>query len=313
MDIVACCDKGFMMPTGVMMYSVCANNPDVAVVFHIVIDESIADEEKSDLEENISGFQNKKCVFYRVSNQLTASFPLISGIHISRAAYYRIFLAEILPQTLDKVLYLDGDIIVRHSLLPLWNTDLSDNYAIGAAIDWAEERQEVFERLGYSRQKGHFNSGVMLINLDYWRTHDIAKDCINYLTDYPERIVFVDQDVLNVVLQDKKLQIPLKYNYQTGFLRKVPEWNVEKHDEEIEDGMKDPVIVHFTEANKPWLKCLMPHPFRSTFVKYQKLTRWKGVRYDRRPMNCKVMDFMRFLMLKLKLKSSVYIDVKPVD
>lgn len=313
MDIAACCDKSFLMPTGVMMYSVCVNNPDVDIDFHIVIDESVADAEKKDLVDNISRFKGKKCNFYHVSNQLTASFPLIKGIHISRAAYYRLYLSEILPQTLDKVLYLDGDIIVRHSLLPLWNTELTAEYAIGVVIDWAEKQQEIYDRLGYPLQKGHFNSGVMLISLAYWRTHDVVKDCVRFLESYPERIVFVDQDVLNVVLQDKKLMIPVKYNFQTGFLRKVREWYVEKYDEEVKEGQNAPVIVHFTEANKPWLRCFNPHPFRSTFVLYQNKTKWKGVKYDRRSFKCRVMDCMRTLLVMLKLKSSAYIDVKALD
>lgn len=40
-DIVACAHKWYVMPTGVMMLSVCMNNPDVDIVFHIVTDVSV--------------------------------------------------------------------------------------------------------------------------------------------------------------------------------------------------------------------------------------------------------------------------------
>ena len=51
MDIVASTDKWYVMPTGVMMYSVCVNNPDVEIVFHVIHDDSVTSKDRRDLEE----------------------------------------------------------------------------------------------------------------------------------------------------------------------------------------------------------------------------------------------------------------------
>ena len=135
--IAACPDKDYVMPTGVMMYSACVNNPDVDIDFHIIIDESVTKDDQHDLMDSICMFEGKKVLFHHFKNRSDINFPIIFDTHLPRAAYYRLFLSSLLSSVIDKVLYLDGDIIVRHSLLPLWQTDLT-GYAVGATIDASE-------------------------------------------------------------------------------------------------------------------------------------------------------------------------------
>ena len=304
------------MPTGVMLFSVCVNNPDINILFHIVVDESVTEENKRDILQTTSNFIAKNIVFYLVDSQLTRQFPLHKGTRITQATYYRLFLTDILPSTIDKVLYLDGDIIVRKTLLPLWKIDLTD-YAIGGAFDWAEGRKEIYTRLGYPSTKGHFNAGVLLINLSYWRIHNLKKAFVEYVWNYSDRIKYEDQDVLNVVLQDQKLLIPIKYNFQTGFLKKIPEWNYLKYEEEVNEGLSDPVIVHYTERYKPWYADTFPyHPYRNCFLKYQRKTMWKGVCRDLRPLNIKIRNFIGGILRKLRILKPIkspFIDVIPID
>ena len=314
-DIAVCLDKGFVMPTGVMMYSVCVNNQDVDIDFHVLIDESVTDEDQQDLKDIANKFSGKKVHYYTIERQSSISFPLKLN-HVTQSTYYRLFLSDILPSTIEKVLYLDGDLIVRHSLLPLWHTDIND-YAVGAAKDVVDRDVRIYNRLSYPQEKGYFNAGVLLINLKYWRDNDITKDCIRYIHDYPDRILYVDQDVLNVVLQDKKLIIPIKYNIQAGFLKKFPFCDKWENDPEVNIGMKDPVIVHFTERWKPWYIDLpFFHPYRSTFLKYQKQTKWKNYFYDRRSLYMKMRngigDILRKMGIK-KQKNTRFLNIPPID
>lgn len=282
MDIAACFDHGFVMPTGVMVYSVCANNADVDIVFHLVVDESVTENDKKDLVTTITAFQGKQVRFYEVSSQRCAVYPLLKAERLTRATYYRLFLGEILPSTVDKVLYLDGDCIVRHTLLPLWQTDIS-SYAVGAVFDVSEGNIEFYNRLRYPPASGYFNAGVMLINLVYWRQHHVLDLFLDYMNAYRSRIKYEDQDILNVILQDKKKFIPAKYNFQTSFLKNKAGWDYWKHADELKEAMADPVIVHFTLKNKPWeAYARHHHPCRSTFLKYQDCTKWRGVRYEKR-------------------------------
>lgn len=314
-NIAVCLDKDYVMPTGVMLYSVCVNNQDVDIDFHILIDIGVTEDNQQDLKNIVNQFQGKRVLFYSGKDLSTIQFP-INLERLPRAAYYRLFLSDVIPSTIEKVLYLDGDIIVRHSLLPLWYTDL-DNYALGATIDACEGDIKIYNRLRYSFGKGHFNTGVLLINLKYWRDNQIRNDCLDYIINYPDRIIYADQDVMNVILQDKKLIIPVKYNLQTAFLRKSPCWDYWKYETEVKMGIEDPVIVHFTSKWKPWYADLrFPHPYRNTFLKYQYQTKWKDCSFDRRSLYMKIRNSIGVILRKVGVKKqieSIFIDILPID
>ena len=216
------------------------------------------------------------------------------------------------------MLYLDGDIIVRHSLLPLWNTDLKD-YAVGAVPDYLDGDIEQYHRLNYPPELGYFNAGVLLINMDYWREHDVVRNFMHIIQEYGERLLFGDQDILNVVFSNYKVILPVKYNLASGFLEKSPKYDFKKYENEIEEALKDPVIVHYIWPDKPWKFSRQPkHPFSSTFFKYQRQTKWKGVIIDKRPFKLRVINYVAVFLRKYGLKSQIpplyeYVDIAPID
>lgn len=319
-DIVACMDKGYVMPTGVMMISVCENNPETDIVFHIIVDDSIKTEDKQDLEDIVNPYTGKSVVFYNANERMRKkSFPKGKLREtLTKVAYYRLYLAELLTQEIDKVLYLDGDIIVRHSLLPLWNIDLGEN-ALAAASDCSSGIKEYYNRLKYPFELGYFNSGVLLINLKYWREHQVLKDFESYMEKHVDAIKCHDQDVLNVSFCDKKIFIPLKYNLQNIFLKKKQNtfdyWKLEK---ELLEAYADPCIVHFTTSDKPWRKYhIAQHPYSSTWYKYQNMTKWRGIKFENRTkkqrMRNHIGDILRKIGILPPLKNSYYIEIAPID
>lgn len=318
MDIVVATDKGFVMPTGVMMYSVCVNNPRTSIVFHVITDESVSEQEKKDLDGTVMSAGGGKTVkFYAANSELYRRFPCPTE-SFTHTAYVRLFLTEILPKTLKKVLYLDGDIIVRRSLATLWETDI-ENYAIAAVPDSQEANIEFYNRLRFSPDLGYFNSGVMLVNLEYWRIHKVLNDFMNFLADQEENVKWADQDVLNVVFKDKKRMMPIKYNLQYCFLLRKKNFYYWKYEEELKEAYCNPVIVHYT-GPKPWKPHTPMHPLASTFFKYQDQTRWRGwqtpdrwnaARKLRRLLG-NILRAMRLLPPLVQAKD-IYIDVAPID
>lgn len=317
--IVTCFDHGFVMPTGVMMYSVSVNNPDVDIVFHLIVDESVTEDDRNNITETIAGFDDKRAVFYDINSRNCLAFPICNNKNnprITRATYYRLFLTDILPETLDKILYLDGDCICRHSLLPLWEIDISHN-AVGAVFDRSEGNIEYYNRLKYPFELGYFNAGVLLVNLDYWRKQNVLKLFADFISDHSEQIKWEDQDVMNVVFQDKKRYVPAKYNFQSGFLRKNATWDYWKYENELKEAMADPVIVHFSTKEKPWFTYTQhPHPISSTFYKYQNQTKWRGIRLENRTITQRlrnsIANYIRNKGLIPPLKSR-YINILPID
>ena len=165
--IAICLDNSFVMPVGVMMYSVCTSNIESDIVFHVVADK-VSDKSKEEIKCSVSRFSNKTIIFYDFH---TSEFDKQNSIsrrkNISSVTFYRLFLPIILPSDIEKVIYLDGDIIVRNSLKQLWDITL-DEYAAGAVLE-AVQLEERCERLGYDSDLGYFNAGMLLINLSYWK------------------------------------------------------------------------------------------------------------------------------------------------
>lgn len=277
MHIVCCTDHNYIMPTGIMICSVCENNSDISITFHIICNENVSVEDKSDLN-NIVIKYNQAIRFYNIENEIPACFTVGKDNqpqHITISSYYRLFLADILPSDIEKVLYLDGDIVVRKPLKSLYDSDIK-GYSIGAVIDMSQSNISYYNRLKYSPSCGYFNAGVLLINLSFWREHNLIKEFIDFASNYPDRIKLHDQDILNFVLRDRKLNLPLSYNFQSGFLYKHEYRNFSwEYDEEIERCCLDPHIIHYTCPIKPWCENC-DYPYKSAFFKYRELTKWKN-------------------------------------
>ena len=318
-DIVACTDKFYVMPTGVMMLSVCENNPETDIAFRIILEDNVKAEECQELENIVSPYNGKSIVFYYANDEmLKMTFPEGEKLGITKVAYYRLFLADLLPKEIEKVLYLDGDLIVRHSLLPLWNVELGE-HALAAVSDCSISRIEFYNRLHYPYELGYFNSGVLLINLRYWREHHVVKAFESYMEKHGDAIKYYDQDVLNVVFCENKIIIPIKYNLQHGFLEKKSiSYDYWKLEHEVLEARQDPYIVHFTFRDKPWRKYqIESHPFSSTWDKYQNMTKWKGIKFEHRAMkmrrsNC-FWNFLRKIGLVSPLLKIDYLEIAPID
>ena len=276
MDIVTSTDKNFVMPLGVMLQSLVINNPEENVKVYVIVDRSVTDIDKQNLSMIVRQRKGNDIVFYMIDGDQLKDFPELGKVnpHVSKAYYYRLFMTDFLPENLDKVLYLDGDMIIRHNLADLWNINI-DGYAIAGVMDQCEASISNYNRMHYRPELGYFNAGMLLLNLKYWREHNAKKQFLEMIEMEPEKITFHDQDVLNYIFRDKKLRLPLKYNVQTSFYHKVKyvEFDYWKYVEELEAAIKDPVILHFSSGYKPWYKeC--EHPMRREFYKYKAMTVW---------------------------------------
>lgn len=275
MHVLCSTDSKYIMPTSVMIKSVSVNNSNINIIFHVLIDESVKKYQKEQLSNVVLENNCHSVLFHVVENSMFNSFPNI-GIdkqYITKATYYRLIIAELLDSDIEKVLYFDGDIIVDNSLIDLWNIDIS-KYAIGAVTDMSEQKQD-FERLGYFSELGYFNAGVLLINLKYWREHNVGISFRDLMNNHPERIKLHDQDVLNIVFASKKMSLPFRYNCQNGFLVKDDRLEIDKtkYEKELSQVRNDFVVMHFSTRGKPWHKeC--DHPLKDLWFKYLKMTEW---------------------------------------
>ena len=282
-DIVCSTDDNYIMPTGVMLTSLFENNKGINVNIHL-LHGGLTDDHIEQITHQVNIY-GQNIIFYRMDDNLFSDFPIgksyqTDHVGSSMATYYRLFLSQILPDNIEKVIFLDGDILVLDSLKELWNIDMSDK-AIAAVADSFNNEISHYNRLRYPQNQGYFNAGVLLINLKYWREHNVQSLFIDYVANYPERLACHDQDVLNYVFKDVKKELPFKYNmlneYWFDVRYNMISWEYEKH---ILDGQKNPVIIHFTCIPKPWYKNCK-HPYKKMFDKYKSMSLWSNVKEKR--------------------------------
>jgi len=274
-EIALCTDNNYAMPAGVMIYSVCKHTEGVS--FNVIVPDNFSKVNKSKLKEITNRFA-ATIRFINISKEIVEGFPVgldNQPAHISIAAYYRLFLGELLPKTISKVIYLDCDLICLSSLQELWNIEL-DDAPLACVNDMPRHWQHPQIRLGYDESFPYFNSGVLLINLDYWRSSNVVDDFKRFIIESPEKLELHDQDVLNYVFHENALFIPPKFNATDTLFHK--EFLNEKFPcsgAEVYDARYNPVIVHFTYKNKPWIKG-GSHTYRDTFLSFKKETSWKN-------------------------------------
>lgn len=299
MNVAVCPNNTFTMPCTVLLCSLLENNKNVdSINIYVLIDNSFKNENKTILRELVLRYENACIHFNCIKEEWLKEISIgkASLVQIPIVTFFRLFIGEILPNNIERVLYLDSDMIIRKNLDELYRTNL-ENKAVGAVIDTFNYNIDMYNNLHYKPSLGYFNAGMLLINLKYWREHDVLKRCLEFIKNYPERMKYLDQDVLNYVLCAEKVFVPLTYNAQTSFFLKRPpvSWELES---ELKDLIKDPCILHYVGSYKPWQKEYnLAHPYKSEFFKYKSLTSWA---------NTPLMKSSKRISYKEKIKCLTY-------
>lgn len=294
-------DDNYLQYCVVMLTSLFKNNPEKTFGIHI-LSQGLSITTQETLERCVRKFGNEhQLCFHAIHDTCINQLPQYTNSHISPAANCRLFAADLLPAHLTQVLYLDCDLLVLSNIDPLLDIDLKD-YAVAAVEDMWSGKLDNYERLGYNSQYGYFNSGVMLINLEWWRNHKITNLIVDYLKEHRE-LKFIDQDILNGIFHQHWLQLPLIWNVQDGFLRKKIRIREKKIPEMLE-AAQHPAIIHFTGGKKPWgSRCL--NPYRHLFFQYMEHTEWKNWK-PKISLGDRVRDVVGQVLLALKLKPRKY-------
>lgn len=273
LNILCATDDNYVPYCGIMLTSVFENNRKNEVNVYVIIDKPLSTHNENRFRK-LSSKYGRKIEYLMIEKSQLSQFPTKGMDYWSIAMYYRIFAEELLPQDIDKIIYLDCDIIVRSSLIPLWNIDLT-NKAVGVVSDIFTYFDDIYERLHYPKRTGYFNSGVLLMNLDYWRSHKICKQCLKYLEENYERLFANDQDVLNAVLWDKKVELPISYNYQIQFEKKYFYYKEsEALQQEIGRTKGTATIIHYADPIKPWSIMYYRMPYKREWRKYKWKSQW---------------------------------------
>ena len=281
MEFLVSLNENYLLPAGVLLCSLFENNKEEEVNVHLF------------LGEGKDGFWQPLCDLCQKYHQQVSLYHLnetntlgkMPGMDLSRyplEAYNRLFMTMFLPEEIHKVIYLDCDMVVCENLHSLWEENI-DEYAVGAVDEYAVgavDEYTVGKRVGYDAKYGYFNSGMLLVNLDYWRNNNVTSLFVEYIKNNPQKLRFADQDVLNSIFYDNKKNLPIRYNLTTDMLRNDLQISSE-YFAEIDAAYQNPTIIHFIMPDRPWFKN-NKHPLRHYWEQYRDLTIWEGQFMERK-------------------------------
>lgn len=159
--------------------------------------------------------------------------------HFSKETYYRIYAQYLLPEEVDRILWLDADLVVKKSINDFYERDFKDRCLI-ACENIGDSKEESVKRLGLKRPV-YFNAGVLLMNLDAMRRYADKQLLDNFINENVSLFLWQDQDILNKFYEDSILLESTQYNYQVASGEKCRE-----------NELGEAAVVHYVGGLKPW-------------------------------------------------------------
>ena len=282
LNILYATDENYAMYTGISLYSLLKNNKNINKIKIHILDNAISDDSRSKLNLVAKTFDCE--IKYWDTRKLFAE--LESKITMKNTqtitAYACCFLAYILDETVDKILYMDGDTLVLGDLSELCKIDMRDIYVCGA-LDIAAPI--VREKIGFNSNDPYINSGFLYMSLDNIRKANLQSDIIKFIENVIPTSMHNDQDVVNGVYKNHIKVLPLKYNVLTPLYEKRYDQIKEFYEItdnyysniEVQNAISNPVFVHFTASftKRPWIKGCT-HPLKEKWDEYKQETEWKN-------------------------------------
>jgi lipopolysaccharide biosynthesis glycosyltransferase len=256
-DILSITDNRYVQHLAVAYCSLLTNKaPETRICLHVIHDElSRVNQMRLEL---IADQYGAEIQFHRLD---VKHLNVLNNDPFIKSAYYKLSMPAV-PSLLSvsRAIYLDCDIIVTGNIGRLWETDLAGR-VIGAVKDFrgAARRKDLNLPAGWP----YFNAGVLLIDMEQWRSRGITEKAVAFIQRYPDKLLYHDQDAMNAVLQAQWLELPAHWNCHTN---RFPR-------EQAKIGL--PMIIHFAGSSKPW-HYDNDHPYQGEYYKYLQMTGWKS-------------------------------------
>jgi lipopolysaccharide biosynthesis glycosyltransferase len=255
MPITLCCatNDNYAPHAAALIVSIMINKlSDDELTFYCFADKLSEDVRRRFIE--MSQQWNFTLHFVDIDDSVFQRLPAFNG---NRTTYFRLMMGSMLPESLDKILYLDCDMIVTRSLSELFAMDISDNYAIVVA------EASMPHLASFDLQYPYFNAGMMLFNLKQYRYDQMEKRIFDFAEKHREMLVFADQDIFNVVFGGRVVFVSLQWNCLQNhritffpmvnrFILYMINWRFsEGFWERLRAAEGDPYIIHYNNT-KPW-------------------------------------------------------------
>jgi lipopolysaccharide biosynthesis glycosyltransferase len=318
-EVVLVCgsDDNYAIHMTAMLTSVLANWDSAQPLKIYIFDGGIEVAKKQKIDEVVGGQE-------RVNAEVSWIQPDISHLddlrvvgHVTKAAFLRLLIPEYVPDKIDKAIYLDCDLIVENSISTLWGEVCLDGVSHAAAQDLSipyvsdPRGVQLYEERGLSPNAPYFNSGVLVVNLEWWREHEVPKHAFEYIRSRGDAMVFNDQDALNYILAGNWKPLDRRWNVPPK-VKSYEAWEDTPFKKTIRDEVsvlqRDPYIIHYIGGDKPWMYGV-EIPWQERYFHYLKESGWFSSKWEWKKWRLeKVLEYYRLDLIE-KLRQ-LHIEIK---
>lgn len=278
MNVIYSSDNNYARHVGVAITSLYEHNQNRENLTVFLIDDHISSENHDRLDAIAEKYGRE--IHYIPFEPYKEQLILNNEWELPISAYARLFVADMVPQDVERLLYMDCDTVVCDSLEELWNIDMRGK-TIAAVEDVAS--CVFWQETGLAEQFRYICSGVVLMDLKKWRAINAQQRFLDYLAHRQGKVRHHDQTILNGVFWDDCLLLHPRYDALTPtFLMSYNNlkayfklWNSYYTKTEVEESVRNPAIIHYTSANigRPWENTA--HPKADIYRRYWKASAWK--------------------------------------
>lgn len=248
-----------------MLKSLFINNEEERFVIYLM-HSSLTDKECDDLSRYVNS-HGSRLEIINIDDSCFSNAPVL--LHYTKEMYYRLLAHKFLPDNLERILYLDPDILVINPIRELYGMDIGEYLYAAAYHDIITIKRINKIRLSPYEIDAYFNSGVLLMNLNLQRLSVDDKSIYEFVEKNHSKLIMPDQDILNAMYSKQIKCIDEKfYNYDVRYYRYYKmssnnTWNMGYV-------INNTVILHFCGKRKPWKKDYSGK-FHSLYKHYEKL------------------------------------------
>lgn len=255
--------------------SLLENNIDIKQMRIFILSNSIKEEDQQKTKALFTKWENVEIVFIDTQQAQKKLENMGAKLNFNISSMLRVFIAELLPEDVEKALFIDSDTYVNKGICEFYDIDIT-NYVCGMCYNQFVYREMQIEA-GLDEKDGYFNAGVILINLKRWREDKIQEKMVECYKAKGCNFAQDDQGLINTVLAKQTYYLPYKYNVMTlSFFCTYKRFCKEnmtvgyRSKEEYLEAQKCPVVVHFNGPGvRPWERWSV-HPYTG---KYRKIMR----------------------------------------
>lgn len=320
MNVLYTCDNNYVWLMGISTISLFENNKELHDIVVYLLGENISLENKG-LLRSIAKKYNRKInvinvpVLHIPQSLISARWP--------QSAFTRLYSGLLLPENVEKVLYMDCDTIISGQLTELETYEFDGKHIFYGIKDCIGSSYK--KNIGLDGNDAYINAGVLLMDLKCLRKVDMNRIIEDYMVLYGKMINYADQDLLNGMFNKKITYLNPKYNVMTiavvhtyreiQMLRKPTNYYSKQ---EIEQAIKNPVIIHYTTnmiVVRPWFSN-SGHPLRREYEKYFEMSPWKNQKLVNMQFNsieAKIISVIQVLPKKVsyRILGLIHAEIKP--